>query len=248
MNAAAGSAGLFLGLAVLASWPSSVRGSGQRLRTQRVGVARSRVAHSPRVATRGFLPTIAVAVAAGVALGLAVGGVQGVVLGAAAATLIARWLRGLEPAERRRRQQQVTRDLPWAADLLAVAVAGGAPLDRSLRCTADALGGPIGAELRGVAAALGLGAPPTVAWSGVDAALAGVGRSFARAAEHGTPAALFVGRLAEELRAEAAADSSAAVRTAGVRALAPLGACFLPAFLLLAVLPMVAGVASTLLG
>ena len=43
------------------------------------------------------------------------------------------------------------------------------------------------------------------------------------------------------------ASAAVAQRAAGVGALAPLGACFLPAFLLLAVLPMVAGVATTIL-
>jgi Flp pilus assembly protein TadB len=195
---------------------------------------------------RGF-HALTVAGLAGVALALAVGGPLGPLIGCGAALVLVRWLRGLDSAGLRRRRERMNRDLPWAADLLAVAVGGGAPLDRALRCTAEALGGPLGEELRGVAAALELGAPPALAWAGTDPLLHAVGRSFARAAEHGTPAAQFVGRLADDVRAQARAESAAAVHTAGVRALAPLGLCFLPAFLLLAVLPLVAGVGSTLL-
>jgi pilus assembly protein TadC len=81
----------------------------------------------------------------------------------------------------------------------------------------------------------------------VDPAVSAVGRTFIRAAEHGTPAAEHIGRLADELRSAARAESTARLRAAGVQALAPLGACFLPAFVLLAVVPMVVGVAAGLL-
>ena len=67
------------------------------------------------------------------------------------------------------------------------------------------------------------------------------------AGERGTPAADQLARLAEDQRAAARATSAAAVRAAAVQALAPLGACFLPAFVLLAVLPMVSGIAGQLL-
>jgi hypothetical protein len=39
-----------------------------------------------------------------------------------------------------------------------------------------------------------------------------------------------------------------AARTAGVRAVIPLVACFLPAFILLGVVPVVAGLANELIG
>jgi Flp pilus assembly protein TadB len=189
-----------------------------------------------------------VCVLAGMVIALVRGGVSGLLVGALAAAALLRWLRRLEPGAARRRRLRLVADLPWAADLLAAAVEGGAPLDGSVRAVAEAVGGPLGVELRSVAAALALGAPPELAWWGAEASLHPVGRSFVRAAEHGTPPAEHIARLAEDLRTRAQVESAAALRAAGVHALAPLGACFLPAFLLLAVLPMVAGVASQLLG
>jgi Flp pilus assembly protein TadB len=192
-----------------------------------------------------------VAVLAGAVGGLVasgvLGGPAGLGVGAVLAVGVFRWLRGLESATARRRRELIGLDLPWAADLLAAAVEGGAGLDAALRAVADAVGGPLAAELRTVCAALALGASPASAWVGVDPAVGVVGRSFVRAADQGTPPVEHLDRLAADLRARAAAESSVAQRAAGVRALAPLGACFLPAFLLLAVLPMVAGVATTIL-
>jgi hypothetical protein len=52
--------------------------------------------------------------------------------------------------------------------------------------------------------------------------------------------------LASELAAQSRARTDALARSVEVRAAAPLGACFLPAFLLLGVVPMVAGVFSTM--
>jgi hypothetical protein len=49
-------------------------------------------------------------------------------------------------------------------------------------------------------------------------------------------------RLAADLRDQADLASQAYARTIEVRAAAPLGVCFLPAFVLLGVVPLVAGV------
>jgi Flp pilus assembly protein TadB len=245
-------AGLFAGATLLTAWPArapAVLGRLTRLAPDAGGGPTARPGGSSGPAPPSGRPaTAGVAFLLGGVVALVSGGVTGVLLGGLTAGLLLRWLRSLEPAQARRRRLLLVADLPWAADLLAAAVEGGAPLDGALRAVAEALGGPLGAELRSVAAALELGAAPELAWSAVDSAAAAVGRSFVRAAEHGTPPAELIARLADDLRAAARAESSAALRAAGVRALAPLGACFLPAFLLLAVLPMVAGVATQLLG
>ncbi len=54
-------------------------------------------------------------------------------------------------------------------------------------------------------------------------------------------------RLAAEARADRAARGQAAAERAGVLAVAPLGLCFLPAFVLLGVVPVVAGLVGPLL-
>jgi Flp pilus assembly protein TadB len=253
-GAAAAAAGLLAGAALLTvCQPPTGFGRLTRLGSLGSGAAalpgarRPRPARAARATRSRRSATAFVAVLGGAVVALVLGGVAGLLLGGLVAGLLLRWLRSLEPAQARRRRMRLARDLPWAADLLAAAVEGGAPVDGALRAVAEALGGPLGAELRSVAAALELGAAPGLAWSGVDPSVSGVRRAFVRAVEHGTPPADLVGRLADDLRAATRAQSAAALRTAGVRALAPLGACFLPAFLLLAVLPMVAGVAVQLL-
>ena len=50
--------------------------------------------------------------------------------------------------------------------------------------------------------------------------------------------------LAADSRASLRAGTEAAVRRAGVWVLAPLGACFLPAFVCLGVAPLVLGIAA----
>ncbi|MCU1692975.1 MAG: hypothetical protein JWM64_2066, partial [Frankiales bacterium] len=56
-----------------------------------------------------------------------------------------------------------------------------------------------------------------------------------------------VARLAAEARASATARAEQRARRAGVLAVAPLGLCFLPAFVLLGVVPVVVGLAGPLL-
>ncbi len=72
-------------------------------------------------------------------------------------------------------------------------------------------------------------------------------RALVRAGEGGAPVAVAVARLAAEARAEDRARAEQAARRAGVLAVAPLGACFLPAFVLLGVVPVVVGLAGPLL-
>jgi hypothetical protein len=55
-------------------------------------------------------------------------------------------------------------------------------------------------------------------------------------------------RLAEDLRRRDRADVESRARSVGVKAALPLGLCLLPAFVLVGVVPLVAGSVSVLLG
>jgi hypothetical protein len=77
--------------------------------------------------------------------------------------------------------------------------------------------------------------------------LTGVGRAFARAVTSGAPIAESAADLAREHRATARSTAQAAAQRAGVAAVGPLGACFLPAFVLVAVVPLVVGLAQQVL-
>jgi hypothetical protein len=93
------------------------------------------------------------------------------------------------------------------------------------------------------ATALLAGTDAQAAWSALaeDEATAPIAAALVRAGRTGAPAAAAVGRAARELREAASAALLAEVHAVGVRATAPLAVCFLPAFVLLGVLPTALG-------
>jgi hypothetical protein len=89
-----------------------------------------------------------------------------------------------------------------------------------------------------------LGAPPELCWDqlGVECpALATLARCLVRTSLSGAPPATVLSGLAQTQRAAAGRAAHARVRRAGVLATAPLGLCFLPAFVLIGVIPVVVG-------
>jgi Flp pilus assembly protein TadB len=191
----------------------------------------------------------AAATLAGLACALLIGGPVGWTTGALAAIVCARALSRLEPRAVRRRRARIVAELPMAIDLLAACLRGGGAWHESVEAVADAVGGPLGTELDRVAARIRLGADPAEEWLSLtaDPTLAPLGRAAARAATGGAPVAGTLARLARDQRRTARAAASARARTAGVRAVAPLGLCFLPAFVLLGIVPAVAGIATNAL-
>lgn len=139
--------------------------------------------------------------------------------------------------------------LPLAADLLAACVAAGAgPVDAA-EAVGESLGGPVGTRLAQVAAEVRLGGDPARAWAGFGAlpGAAGLARLLERATASGAPAAEPVTRLAATCRARWAQAATARAQRAGVLVTAPLGLCFLPAFLAVGVVPVLIGLAGGLL-
>jgi pilus assembly protein TadC len=185
-----------------------------------------------------------VAVLAGVATAVIVGGWPGVGLGFLVGAGLDHGLRRLEPRAVREERVAVVAALPFAADLLGAVLRSGAPTARGVAQVAGALGGPLGARLDQVARALQLGAPAAEAWevlAGVPAATPLV-RAAVRADESGAALAGACARLAAAQRAGQDAGAEAAARRAGVLVVLPLGCCFLPAFVLIGVVPVVLGV------
>jgi len=156
--------------------------------------------------------------------------------------------------------------LPAAAHAVAAAIPG--PAGRRLAAVSAALavgsppvqawaalGGPAeagrpapgravpGGTRRGSAAADGAGP----GGAGTEDPCAVAARTLGRAADSGAPVVGAVSRLAAEARAQARADGEQRARRVGVLVVAPLGLCFLPAFVLLGVVPVVAGLAGPLL-
>jgi Flp pilus assembly protein TadB len=187
------------------------------------------------------------AAAAGLAAGLLVGGAAGAGVAGLVAVGGERLLRrGGQDGSRAGPAPEA--DLPVACDLLAVCLEAGLPVGGALAAVATALPGPLGPELATVAGLYRLGAPPRRAWVDVPPGLAVLGRALVRAGESGSTVVPALRSLAADARAEQRGRADAAVRRAGVWVLAPLGVCFLPAFLCLGVVPLVLGVAHGVFG
>jgi Flp pilus assembly protein TadB len=191
----------------------------------------------------------AVSLLSGVAPVVLLGGVVGVLAGAVVAVVTHRMLGAREPTSERRRREQVARSLPQVVDLLAVTLASGASPVHALRTVANAVDGPIVADLRAAEHSLALGRDPVTVWREVSGrpGLAALGRTMTRAVETGASVSDSLHRLAEDLHAVSRLEGESRARAVGVRAAAPLGLCLLPAFVLVGVVPLVAGTVGALL-
>ncbi|HWM73554.1 MAG TPA: type II secretion system F family protein [Nocardioides sp.] len=185
---------------------------------------------------------------AGVAASVFVGGGPGLV--AAAVVGVATWIviARAEPPEVRRRREAVRRDLPHVVTLLGSALSGGAAPGSAVTLVCQALPGPAAARLEPLAARLALGSDPGQVWATLtlDPELGPLGRSLARAHASGTPVVAAVERLADDLASRARAEVEDRARAVGVKAAVPLGLCLLPAFVLIGIVPLVAGLLSEL--
>jgi Flp pilus assembly protein TadB len=190
------------------------------------------------------------AVVAAAAAWLLLGGVLGLASAVVALVIVPRLLVRLEPRAARERREQLGRQAPLLADLVAAVLTAGATVRDALEVAGAAIGSPTVEQVRPVVAAIDLGADPASAWQacGVLEAHAAIVDALTRAQDSGAPAAILLGRAADDLRRERRRMLEVAARSAGVRAVAPLAACFLPAFLLVGVVPVVASLASGLLG
>jgi len=176
------------------------------------------------------------------------GGPAGLLAGAVGAVVAWNVLGRAEPPAARLRREQLEQDLPTAVDLLATTLAAGSSVEAALPMVARAVGGPVGDELSTIGHRLALGVDPVTVWRAVAAhhQLGPFGRAALRAHESGASVSVAVQRLGVELRARQRAEVEARAKTVEVKAAAPLGVCFLPAFVLLGVVPMVAGVFASL--
>ncbi|MFI6293848.1 type II secretion system F family protein [Nonomuraea sp. NPDC050790] len=192
--------------------------------------------------------TLVYAACAGLLTGLAVGGLVGVAAGVLV-SMGAGWvLHRQEPQVVRLERRKVEADLPFAADLMVACLMAGQPVSTAVDTAAEAVPGPLATRLSWVRTQLRLGAEaePTWAYLARDPATAPLARAMTRAALSGAPVADVLTRLADDAREESRAASLAAARRVAVKAVAPLGLCFLPAFVLLGVVPIIAGLASTI--
>ena len=110
------------------------------------------------------------------------------------------------------------------AELTAMALGGGASIERAMTLVAQELGEPS---------------------TGVSSETAAIERVLALAEEAGVPAAELLRAEAERQRYDARAAGQEGAQRLGIQLLLPLGLCVLPAFVLVGVLPLVVSVLSS---
>ncbi|MGI5450538.1 type II secretion system F family protein [Streptomyces sp. CA-243310] len=247
--------GVALCLAVAVSCVGSAAASGVRRRKTRRRIrALLRVRTVPRgplfgPRARDRVVTWSWPAGALVAAWVLVGGVTGVLVGCGAAYAVWRLRSRAAAMSVGADPREVERQLPFAADLLAACLAAGAGPVEAAEVVGESLGGPVGERLAVAGAELRLGGEPGAGW-GRLAEIPGareLAECLERAARTGAPAAEPVSRLASALRADRARQATTRAQRAAVLVTAPVGLCFLPAFLVVGVAPVVIGMAAGLL-
>ncbi len=158
----------------------------------------------------------------------------------------------------RRRLAAVKRPLPPAEvsrapiviELAAVLLDAGLPVAAAVEGAAACAGPELGGRLRRVSGLLRLGAPAGEAWGPLsdEPSVRPLALVAVRSADSGVALAAAFRRVAAEIRADDRLSRQRRAQRVGVWAVAPLGLCFLPAFVCLGVVPVVIGVARPLLG
>ncbi len=133
-------------------------------------------------------------------------------------------------------------------DLVAVALAAGAPVPTALSAVGAAWPGAAGEAMTRAARALTLGAPWDVAWAGAPGAVRSLAAALRAAWLVGASPVPALRAAADRTRSRRRALTRAAAGRLGVQLVVPLALCYLPAFVLVGLVPVVVSLAAGLLG
>jgi pilus assembly protein TadC len=136
-------------------------------------------------------------------------------------------------------------------DVLAVCLAAGMAVSTAAAATTRSAPPLLAQILRRAADLLAMGADPAVAWCAVsgpvDPQIDALLRLARRSSASGVALADAVSGLATQCRQDATHAAAATAERAGVLIAGPLGLCFLPAFVCLGIVPVIAGLAGDFL-
>lgn len=163
------------------------------------------------------------------------------VLATLACAGVTEFLARLDSAEAKRRRRELVLQTPQALDLLAATLAAGMPLRVATAAVVRACPGAVADAFATVLRQLELGVGDAAAWRALSThpQLGPAAADLARSVESGTTLGPALALHAEEARAQRAAAVEIAARQVGVRSVLPLMLCFIPAFLLLGIVPTV---------
>jgi Flp pilus assembly protein TadB len=147
----------------------------------------------------------------------------------------------LEPTATKQRHTRIARDLPLAIDLLTACLRAGRPPQHALTLVAEALPGPLADIFTNIARHLALGADPTTAWAHLhtEPSCAPMARAISRSLRSGAPLSKTLEHLSDETRRAYHHTADQQARATEAKATLPLGLCFLPAFVLLSIVPTI---------
>ncbi|MFD5868306.1 type II secretion system F family protein [Corynebacterium sp. NPDC060344] len=139
-------------------------------------------------------------------------------------------------------------DAASALDLLAACLAAGMPPGEAASATASAASPRLSGPLHDVSLRLSLGVSSP--WAVLDEVpeMADLVALARRSGDSGAAMSAGVAELAVARRAAAGDGAEATAERAGVLIAGPLALCFLPAFVVLGLIPTIAGLAESMLG
>jgi pilus assembly protein TadC len=187
---------------------------------------------------------------AGVATTIAVGGVTGIVAGLGVWWLVARLLRSDPDRSERAAADRLAPSWPWTLDLLAAGMRAGAPFSQAAFAVAAVDDPEIGERLNRFAGAIHLGANATEALPELGR-LPGaerLARQLDRSGDSGAAIAGGLEQLATSLRSELRTRTEERAGRAAVALVGPLCLCYLPAFVIAGIGPVVLGIVADTLG
>lgn len=134
-------------------------------------------------------------------------------------------------------------DAAAALDVMAACLSAGMPLSQAMTAAADGANPELAEPLRRCSARLSVGARSAWEALGDTPALVPLATAGRRAAESGTSLADALADTATTYREQAHDAAQAVAERAGVLIAGPLALCFLPAFVVLGLIPTIAGLA-----
>lgn len=138
--------------------------------------------------------------------------------------------------------------LPVALELLSAALASGAPVPRALSVIGTCLGGTSGRELSRVGRYLETGAPWQLAWAVSSAPMLAIERLLRPAWGTGIPVTGILDHEAKRIRRRMRRERAIAAAKLGGQLLMPMTLCYLPAFILVTVVPLLIKLGSEVVG
>lgn len=181
---------------------------------------------------------------AGVATAVAIGGAIGIIAGFGAWWIAARLLRTDPDRAEQAAADRLAPSWPWTLDLLAAGMRAGAPFPQAAFAVASADDPAIGERLNRFAAAihLGAGAAEALPELGRLPGAPRLARQLDRSGDSGAAIAGGLEQLAASLRSDLRTRTEERAGRAAVALVGPLCLCFLPAFVIAGIGPVVLGI------